>query len=678
MPDTDIRERPVLEVNDLHVEYATPAGSVKALQGVSFRLMPGETLAIVGESGCGKSTLARALVGLLQPPGHVLSGSIRLNGEEFETTFSGLNPMRGRVATLVLQDPRDSLNPVLTIRAQLNMVLAHHGIRRNKRSDYSIRLLRRVHLADPKRVLSSYPFQLSGGMCQRVALAIALAGDPQVLIADEPTTALDVQVQAGILRLMHELQRERRFSLILISHDLGVVAGACEKVLVLYAGRLVEYGPTEDVLTHPKHPYTAALIGCLPIPGRGLPQALPGLAPNLIEPPDRCPFIPRCEFADDVCRTNTHPDVEQIDSRQVACYHPVQRAEVVPSGSTLDPSSIQPGRSLEFDEPVLEAIDLRKRYRVGGLIRGTTVDALRKVSLKVIHGETVGLVGETGCGKSTLARCLLVLDRPEEGTVSLDGINLTDVDGRTLRSLRRRAQPVFQDARACLNPGRRIVDIVQEPLRYFRIGTKSQRRNRARAQLRSVGISDELHMSKPRALSTGQCQKVAIARALVTNPDFLVCDEPLSSLDLSAQAQVIALLSDLQKENGFGMLFISHDLAVILTICDRVVVMLEGRVMESSAAADIGSQPAHPYTRALLQSIPGVVTDGQEMETTKSNGLDRPANGCPFAGACPLTIERCWTETPELHDLTPGHSIACHRSAELQPTSVVWNTGAAI
>ena len=655
----------LVRLTNFSVGYPTRNGVVPALREVSLDIRERESLAIVGESGSGKSTLARALIGLVEAPGRATGGEIELASLGRSTSADRRTGVAGKIMTMVLQEPRDSLNPVLSIGSQMGMVLARRGVPRRERRSAASELLRSVRLEDAPRVLRSYPFQLSGGMCQRVAIAIALAGQAKLLIADEPTTALDVRVQASILRLLSELQREHGFALLLVSHDFGVVAEVSQTVAVMYAGRLVEYGPTAEVLGNPRHPYTAALLNARPTLGGGLPIRPIGQAPDAGKVHDQCAYIPRCQHADTLCSESPHPLPDGSLSHSAACYHPIEFVgeKSVDAAATRQSREI-PKLPLE-PAKLLEVRDLNKRFRVGGALGKQSVQALKDVSLDVSPGEIVGIAGETGCGKSTLAKCVLGLEYPDAGSIRIDGVDLTKSAQSEVRNLRRRVQAVFQDARASMNPNRKVIDVVQEPLRNFGIGERHERWERAREMLSRVGLSDDLFDRSPGQLSSGQCQRAALARALVLNPRLLICDEPFSSLDLSAQAQLMHLLSDLQADYGFGLLLISHDLAVLTSLGSRIVVMLGGRVLEILPAGQTEHRFVHPYTRALLQSIPGFSGNERRVGRSHSPAKTMDLSGCPFVSDCDLAIDLCGRVMPGMSTTSAGHEMACHRSAEL-------------
>jgi len=613
--------QPLLTVNNLSVSYGAGIDAIPVLHDVSFAVYPGETLAILGESGCGKSTLGRALMGLLPASGHVTHGDIYLTtvGQQNLVTLPNhkWQRLRGQEIGLVLQDPMQALNPLLTIEAQVVEALrVHRQIVMPQARSIARSMLHRVGLSQAERVLRSYPFQLSGGMCQRVAIAIALINGPRLLIADEPTTALDMRVQAMILELIGDLQRELGTAVVLISHDVGVLARLAHRVAVMYNGRIVEYGSAATVLHQPRHPYTHALLDCLPDNGR-LPQPLQGQPPTMPIPTTYCSFCPRCRWASDVCRSilpelvpRTSGAKKPVIPHRVACHYPLESEMTDLVTDSVHPPESEAGRERSSQQVsdvgpmLLEVRDITKYFQPRGWLgRQPSVVALRNVTLTIASGETVGLVGESGCGKSTLARCILRLEKPTAGTISLRGQDLLSLRGEPLRKIRRTIQPVFQDARGSLNRGRMMLDIVREPLDYFRIGSARQRHERVREFLAFVGLGPELFDRRPHQLSTGQCQRIAIARALVLEPELLICDEPVSALDLSIQAQILQLLATLQARLGFGMLFISHNLLVVQALCQRVVVMRDGQVCEELPAQHL-QRAQHPYTRALLEATP--------------------------------------------------------------------------
>ncbi len=615
---------PVLRVSDLSVVYPTKNGAVNAIQSLSLELKSGKTLTLLGESGCGKSTLGRALLGLLPPPGEVTSGSISLllKGDQDLTGMieSDWQKVRGKQISMIFQDPVQALNPIIKVGKQITeAILAHRQASRSKAKAFALQMLNLLEFTNANRVFTSYPFQLSGGMCQRVAIATALINNARILIADEPTTALDVRVQSVILRLIKNLQRELGISLLLITHDVAVTAEIADEIAVMYAGRLVETGSADQILQTPVHPYTQALLSCAPDVKGKVINAMVGQPPDLVEPPDRCLFLPRCRFASEHCWQSPFPPMLRIDQNkrvqhQFACYHPIPIQQIdhyqsQKSSNVISVNSFEKGlidEDVSESDLLLKVNRLCKHFTRNRLFQRERqrVTALNQVSLSVQPGEILGLVGESGCGKSTLARCILGLEKPDSGEIYVTGIPFQHLKGEKQRKLRRFMQPVFQSPRGSLNTGRTASELVQEPLRYFQVGSPKERQERAQWLLDMVGIDKFLMSRKPNHLSTGQCQRIAIARALVLEPKLLICDEPVSSLDLSVQAQILSLLAKLHTSLKFGMLFISHNILVVRSIATRTLVMQAGEICETLPSSQSDYEACHPYTKSLFQSIP--------------------------------------------------------------------------
>ncbi|MFI1653485.1 dipeptide ABC transporter ATP-binding protein [Streptomyces sp. NPDC020472] len=596
---------PLLDIRDLHVTFTTPDGTdLHAVRGVSFSLRRGETLALVGESGSGKSTTALALPRMLPGTGRITSGSVLLDGTDLTAaTEDELRAVRGTRIGMVFQDPMTSLNPVLTIGRHLDEVLRAHESRARRRDRAARRaraleLLRLVGIPDPELRLDDHPHQFSGGQRQRILIAMALAGEPDVLVADEPTTALDATVQDQILTLLGDLTRTTGTALVLITHNLGVVARSCERALVLYGGTVVEDGPTSEVLARPRHPYTVGLLAAVPrlsTPSGTRLTGIPGTPPDLRLPLAGCAFAARCPLAEDRCDTSAPALTQLTDTVRAACHPAAERAEPL----------LPPAPPAPIDRPapgsvVLEAETLRKTYRS----RRRRLTALDGVSLTLRAGETLGVVGESGSGKSTLARILAHAHPADGGRILLDGQDVTRPDRTALRSVRRRVQMVFQDPYASLDPRMTVGDIVAEPLRAFGIGTAAERPARVAELLRLVGLDPAGADRLPRSFSGGQRQRIGIARALAPEPAVLICDEPVSALDVSVQAQITGLLADLQAELGLALVFIAHDLAVVRQVSHRIAVMHQGRIVETGAADELCENPRDPYTRALLAAVP--------------------------------------------------------------------------
>ena len=589
---------PLLDVRGLSVDFSTPDGrTVHAVRDVDFTLERGETLAVVGESGSGKSTTALALTRMLPGSGRIAAGSVLLDGTDLAAaTEEELRAVRGARIGTIFQDPMTSLNPVLSIRTQLDEVLrAHrHGDRAARRARAE-ELLDLVGIPDPRRRLNDHPHQFSGGQRQRILIAMALAGEPDVLVADEPTTALDATVQEQILRLLAELNEKTGTALLLITHNMGVVSRSCARALVMYGGTVVENGPTTDILTRPRHPYTAGLLAAVPrlsSPSGTRLTGIPGAPPDLSLPLAGCAFAQRCAAADEQCRTEAPPLVDGV-----ACWHHHTRPVTVAPPADRDARA-----TAEEGTPLLEAVALRKEFRGR---RHTPLVAVDDASLTLHAGETLGIVGESGSGKSTLARLLAHAHPSDGGTIRLRGEDITRPYRTALRALRRQVQMVFQDPYASLNPRMTVGDIIGEPLLVHGLHPdRAARAQRVAELLELVGLDPAVADRLPRAFSGGQRQRIGIARALAPEPSVLLCDEPVSALDVSVQAQIVNLLADLQRDLGLALLFIAHDLAVVRQVSHRIAVMHRGRIVETGPADEVCVNPRHPYTSALLAAAP--------------------------------------------------------------------------
>jgi peptide/nickel transport system ATP-binding protein len=590
----------VLEVEDLHVRIATASGELHAVRGISFSIEHGETFALVGESGSGKSMTALALLDLMPRTGRREARRLSLDGEEIgHLGDAALRRVRGDTAAMIFQEPMTALNPVLTIGEQLveGLCLHHPDITRTQAEQRAVGLLDRCGISKPAARLRQYPHELSGGMRQRAMIAMALMSSPRLLIADEPTTALDVTVQAQILDLLRDLQREFDLAILFITHDLTLVQNFAHRVGVMYAGELIETGPAAEVIPRPRHPYTARLVACAPAldAPRGSPLAwLPGMPPRLTGTLAGCQFRFRCEAAVAGCDGDISWRGDAVRGHR--CIHaepPATPAEAAPAAATVTVAAAP--------APLLELRDVTVAYRRAGAFfnRQPPFVALRQASLAIPRGATLGLVGESGSGKTTLARAVLGLETPLEGEVLVGSTPLHAL-GRHQRA--RAVQPVFQDPNASLNPRHTVLDIVRAPLDVLGGETAAARERRARDMLGRCGLAAYHFAAYPSQLSGGQRQRVAIARALVSGPALVVCDEPTSALDVSIQSQILNLLLDLQREFNLTYLFISHNLAVVRQLADRVAVMLKGEIVEQGPADDVFTRPRHAYTRELLAS----------------------------------------------------------------------------
>lgn len=615
--DTD---GPVLEVRGLTVRFSSAHGSGTPVDGVDFRVGRGDFVGVIGESGSGKSSAALAVPRLLPSGGTVAGGTVLLRGINVATLPDRrLREIRGQDVGLVFQDPMSSLNPLLSIGTHLDEALRAHGSRsRTQRRERALSLLELVGIPEPATRVAQRPHQFSGGMRQRVAIALALANDPAVLIADEPTTALDATVGAQVLDLIRRVNRELGTAVVLITHDIGVVARVCRRVAVMYGGKVVEEGATDTVLRQPRHPYTAGLLAAAPrldsLAGSPL-AAIPGRPPELGAHLTGCRFAPRCHLVRERCRTEEPSLADHMD-RLVAC-HVTAADPAVPAAPPAPPPAPLPvtGPVGTGTEPLLEVRGLGKRFQDRTGFRRTSTTAFAGVDLTVAPGETLGLVGESGSGKSTLARTLVGLHAPSAGLLCFAGEELT-ADRTPVQ--RRRIQMVFQDPYASLHPRMRIGTALAEPLIAIGMTDRDARRRRVAELLYMVGLDEGAAERRPSQFSGGQRQRIGIARALATDPRLLICDEPVSALDVSVQAHVLNLLAELRASLGLAMIFISHDLAVVRQISHRVAVLYRGEIVETGTADEVCERPRHPYTRSLLAAAAVVPADAipPRQETT--------------------------------------------------------------
>ncbi|MBM3358945.1 MAG: ABC transporter ATP-binding protein [Betaproteobacteria bacterium] len=668
----------LLEVEDLHVHFVTTRGVVRAVEGVSYKVKPGEVVALVGESGCGKSVSSLAIMRLLaQPAGRIVAGRILFEGRNLlDLTEDEMREIRGRDIAMIFQEPMTSLNPVLTVGFQImEPLLIHLNMTPQQAAARAVELLKMVGMPDPERRLEQYPHQFSGGMRQRVMIAIALACDPKLIIADEPTTALDVTIQAQILKLMKELSRRLGIAMVMITHNLGIVARYADRVNVMYAARLVEQGAAEALFARPLHPYTAGLLRSVPRldkPRGAQLETIEGLPPNLLEPPPGCRFAPRCRARKDACEREVPPLAQVEPHRYSACIRASEMARVGATGLGLQSASLSPPERKRIDtaQPLLRVHDLHTYFEVrrGFKLFGSAPGIVRAVdglSFDVYRGETVGLVGESGCGKTTVGRSLLRLEQPTSGRIVFDGADVTHVEGQQLKDYRRRIQVIFQDPYSSLNPRMTVGEIIAEPMLVYKlVPDRKAARAKVSEYLTQAGLFEYMAERYPHELSGGQRQRVGIARALAMQPSFIVCDEPVSALDVSIQAQIINLLEELQEKFRLTFLFIAHDLAVVRHISDRVMVMYLGKVMEVADRDTLYSDPLHPYTRALLDAvpIPDPELEAKRVYQVLGGEVPSPLNpprGCVFHTRCPIASEECKMAVPELREVRPRHFAAC-------------------
>lgn len=665
---------PVLRVEDLHVTFRATPRPVYAVRGVSFGLARGEVIGLVGETGSGKSVTGLAIMALLPAPlAHVRGRILYGDRDMLSVDESELRRLRGTEIAMVFQDVASSLNPVRTIGAQLAEPLRLHlRMSRSQAHTRAAELLASVGLSSPRQQLRAYPHQLSGGMRQRVLIAMALASEPKVLIVDEATTALDVSVQAQILELLRQVAAELSLAMIVISHDLGVVAGLTDKVVAMYGGAVVEQGRVEDVFSRPRHPYTLALLRCVPRVddvGRKRLLSIPGSPPDPTEERHGCAFAPRCHFVLDRCRQEIPVLSEKAPDQSAACFAVLDQER--PEISTEAPAESRAARDAA-QGPLLEVRDLRVHFPVGpAWLPGARriLRAVDGVTLSLRQGETLSLVGESGSGKSTLARAILQAEPQARGEVRFEGQAITRLRPRDLRRLRQRIQLVSQDFDSSLDPRARVGAAVAEPLIVHQLLARAKIPVRVGELLGLVGLQQEMAQRYPHELSGGQRQRVNIARALALDPALLIADEPTSALDVSVRAQVINLLEDLKAQRNLTYLVITHDLSVVRHISDRVAVMYLGKVVELADRDSLFEDARHPYTRALLSAVP--VPDPVIERTRRSvaipgeipSPLD-PPSGCPFHPRCPVAFDRCHTEVPKLDEVAERHKAACFLASD--------------
>ncbi len=665
----------ILELDRVRVSYALRAGEINVTPDLSLRLGHGEALGLVGESGSGKSTIAFAIVRHLGPLGRIVGGRILFEGRDIAAMGEAeLRAIRGRRIAMVYQDPMSSLNPVMTIGRQLMEVpMLHEAIGAEEARSRAIAMLAEVNFADPGAIMARYPHQLSGGQQQRIVIAMALIGKPALLIMDEPTTGLDVTIEAAVLDLVRDLRKRHDTALLFISHNLGTVAQVCDRLAVLYGGEIVEEGPIRQVFGNPRHPYTRALLDCLPRLGRNKHEMplhpIPGHAPSPMTRPVGCGFAPRCRHADRPrCTTNPIPSLAVAGEPEhlVRC---VKVAELAPWRLQSQTAARKDRAAAEI---ILKTEALAKLYRQSSGPFGRTgppVQALGAIDLAVARGETLAIVGESGCGKSTFARILSGLEVASGGRATLEGeeIGAVPAEARPAR-LKRKLQMVFQNPDSTLNPSHQVGYAIARAVRRLKGVAPAAAWREAERLLEVVKLRPELATRKPSQLSGGQKQRVAIARAIAGDPEVVVADEPVSSLDVSVQAAIINLLSELQAERGETLVFISHDLAVVRYLADHVAVMYLGKVVEFGPADAVFAPPYHPYTEALLSAAPEPDPDRRQariiLEGTLPSAIDVP-KGCPFASRCPRKIgEICATTPPPARPVAGGHRIACHIPTE--------------
>jgi peptide/nickel transport system ATP-binding protein len=683
----------LLEIHDLHTHFFLDQGTIKAVNGANLQLRRGKTLAVVGESGCGKSITARSILQIVDSPGRVVAGAIRywrdsgdvLDLAQLHPNDATLRDIRGKEISMIFQEPMTSLSPLYTVGNQIaENARLHLHVSKAEARNLTIEMLRKVGIPRPEGRFDTYPHQLSGGMRQRAMIAMALICQPNLLIADEPTTALDVTTQAQILELMLRLQQELGMAIMIITHDLGVVAEIADDVTVMYMGKDVESAAVQTLFAEPHHPYTRALLRSIPKVDRSTTSRLDtirGMVPDPLNIPNGCTFHTRCDHAvAGICDREVPPQIVSSASHAVRCFlhggmstpFPIiQLQPVAPAPPPLVAASRLPTEALLEVTNLSMHFPIRQGFlqRVIGYVR-----AVDNVNLTIHSGETLSLVGESGCGKTTTGRCIVRAYQPTGGQIRYrrtDGhvVDLAQIEGEALRPYRKEVRMVFQDPYASLNPRMTVRDILIEPMQAHNIATGSELEDRVAALLKRVGLRPEYMRRYPHAFSGGQRQRISIARALALEPRLVIADEAVSALDVSVRAQILNLLQDLQAEMGLTYLFVAHDLGVVEYISDRVAVMYVGQVVELAPTEQLYAQPRHPYTEALLSAVPKpdptrrstrIVLQGEVPDAAN------PPSGCYFHTRCQYAKDRCKVEAPTLREVAPGHFSACHFAEELE------------
>lgn len=681
----------LLEIKNLTVNYSTNRGSISALRDVSLQIRKGQVLGLAGESGSGKSTVGSALLGLFGPEASIENGSIIFKDRD----LVNLSPRQrrkicGNQISAVFQDPFTSLNPSLSIGKQVSEPLIfHQSLSESEAQVRVIGLLTDVGIRRPEETIRAFPHQLSGGMQQRILIATALACEPDLLILDEPTTALDVTIEAQILDLLEELCREKHLSILFISHNLGVVSRLCDVVCILYAGKVLEYGPTKSIFKRPQHPYTKGLMASLPplvvTKHKRYLNFIPGNIPDLNRIPQGCVFAPRCTFAEEKCEKNKQNLVPISIDHSARCWKAEKLSDKTWSHEHYIGTKTKTDSKFTNQESqvLVQTQNLSKEFRVGGFFSGLQfqfsgpgrkisykppkVTAVDQASIIIRAGEVLGLVGESGSGKTTLGQCLVRLLEPNFGRVMLENLDITHLPEKRLSSLRRKAQVIFQNPDSSLNPRKTVNQIVGRPLRLFGLANGNSVQRHVEELLEMVNLSPSSYGERyPHQLSGGEKQRVGIARALATSPRFIVCDEAVSALDVSVQASVINLLEDLRRKFNLTYLFISHDISVVAHLSTRIAVMYHGWICEIGEVQEVLSPPYHPYTEALLSAIPRVEDSSERSPIRlKGDSLDKAhgMNCCRFHPRCPRKIGTiCETKNPAVLEVTKNHQIGCHIS----------------
>ena len=667
----------LLEVKNLKTYFHTAEGTAKAVDGISFDIAEGETFALVGESGCGKSVTALSIMKLVQKPaGFYAGGSILFRGRNLlSLSESAIRQVRGNNISMIFQEPTTSLNPVFTIGNQITEAIKlHQKAKGNNAKGIAIDMLHRVGIPEPGHCYYEYPHQLSGGMIQRVMIAIALSCHPDLLIADEPTTALDVTIQDQILYLLNELQKDFKMSILLITHDLGIIYENADRIAVMYAGKIVELADKKQLFEKPAHPYTIKLFQS--IPGRikrgTRLETIQGMVPKATEYPQGCRFVDRCHLSLPICHDTAPQLLPHHNGHLVSCH--LSTSTFQHTGFTLttphEPMPFSRAR-IQGEKPFLSVRGLKTYFPIKkGILKRTAgyVKAVDGVDVVINRGMTMALVGESGCGKTTFGKTVIRLLKPTSGGITFDGINLHALSHRKLRKYRKNFQIIFQDPFASLNPRMMVGDIIQEGMAVHTIGSNHHERiGMVKELMKTVGLSPDMLYRYPHEFSGGQRQRIAIARVLALQPKFIVCDEATSALDASIQAQILNLFDELKKRYSLTYLFITHNLSVVEYLADMVAVMYLGRIVERGTTSEVFDTTKHPYTKALLSAVPTIDPKTGIEKIHLTGDVPSPSNppsGCHFHPRCPSRMDRCKVSYPVLSYFSETHSCHCHLYAD--------------
>ena len=667
----------LLEVENIRTCFKTDHGMETAVDGVSFYLDPGEIIGVVGESGSGKSVTMLSILQLVSGPGRVMGGAVRIGDDphnilEYSPKGAEIRDVRGGKISMIFQEPMTSLNPVFTVGYQIQEnIMLHLKLNKEEAKSRTIEMLRMVGIPDAEQRYDYYPQQFSGGMRQRIMIAMAMAPHPSVLIADEATTALDVTTQAQLLEMLRDIAKKTKTAVIIVTHNLGIIARYAERIYVMYSGNIVETTTTKQLFSKPEHPYTRSLLKAIPRlddPKDRVLVPIDGLPPLASDRPSYCPFYGRCKYRQDKCKDNPKPTLAEVAlGHFAACW--LTEEEKKKREEELSREAVRKAPAKNIQSVLsLDIRNIRKGFPVyKGVMRKKVgeVKAIEEITLQVRQGETLGIVGESGCGKTTLARCIMRVYRPEGGEILFQGKHIENLSARAIYPYRSRMAMIFQDPFSSLDPRQTAGEIVGESLKLHRlVKNRAEYNGRVDELFRIVGLDPKMKDRVPHEFSGGQRQRIGIARALSSNPSLIICDEPISALDVSIQAQIINLLEELQAKLGLTYLFIAHDLAVVKHISDRILVMYLGRVMEIANCIDLYENTLHPYTKALISAIPvadPLIEEQRERVVLKGEVpsiANRPI-GCPFNDRCKYAVERCRNEVPRLMDVGSQHQVAC-------------------